>query len=926
MDQSQNSTVPVHGSDDATMIDALPTPTPNRVPFYRFIPLSEADNAFISGSQHMNATDSAAIGFEVCLSAAHVDGSRQLEQANHSHSEFFPPLFGDFCGSRHPDLSENIDELGQGHFTSHGCPEVTGSSPEIIDPSGGLDFASFPLAMGCPGLNATQTTDGSDIFPGTYVLRSTHETLNSFSRFTGFDHDLALGNFVGGFDDTNRPQYPSSGTQRSQVDLSLPPVTDDLVGLSSLNHEQVTGRLIGHPHCGSALPTATIGSTSNDFTWTDQGRQDACHFPNASTQALGCMSQEFLIDPTQHAATPFNRLSSVTCGSHVQVPETQSGTGFMQQFDGVTAQNNAIDHCNPTLVNFDVYRNNTDPGSQIVQRRNRHTDTEWKEVEDALYRLYITERQTAEEVQFAMSAIHGFEACLSTFQKRLRELKKESRTRAAKAYYKISLATRERSLFEIVSDKKRRILIQEKAKEVNILREGTERRRQLQVERGNKQGSKKRHSKPKAIPDSIGPLLNTVYIHQERLFHYIDIFWKGLFDSGDKGWTVDAFNFKPSTNTSNGFEDCQMVSDKISSILLLAQNQLYHHANFMLENVLIGLRNALRLCNPNFMLHFWMMCQALSSGPWCSKEKGSQWLRWFLRNVKAILSPRFPNHPITMIADSLLEVWSSSPREFKPTLGLGHWKSTATLGGLIGHTHRIVLNMGVGCKNIWPSKFSASENVADILRQPILPNSGIVLEAECKAELSLNYLSAVSKGKFNEMRTIEEATQLLEWSGEICRNKARRSMLEFDSVTRLFVFSTDLVATHHLETWKQPEQKQNNLPNRHSAYKYMDEAIEILRQGDIQCSIRAAVFSKRLFVWIKGHPEKATGRTRESAREIQRNQERKEKARTANIIRQIPKQRISGARRVRWVQGQRKDASRDRRVAERNLLQASLSI
>ncbi len=50
------------------------------------------------------------------------------------------------------------------------------------------------------------------------------------------------------------------------------------------------------------------------------------------------------------------------------------------------------------------------PHPQTVRKRNRHSETQWKEIHKHLRRIYIEKKNTAEEVQFAMSVIHGFEA------------------------------------------------------------------------------------------------------------------------------------------------------------------------------------------------------------------------------------------------------------------------------------------------------------------------------------------------------------------------------------------------------------------------------------------------------------------------------------------------------------------------------------
>jgi hypothetical protein len=108
------------------------------------------------------------------------------------------------------------------------------------------------------------------------------------------------------------------------------------------------------------------------------------------------------------------------------------------------------------------------------------------------------------------------------------------------------------------------------------------------------------------------------------------------------------------------------------------------------------------------------------------------------------------------------------------------------------------------------------------------------------------------------------------------------------------------------------------------SYQCMGEAIEILRYSDIQCRIRAASFSKRLSIWIKGHEKRTGDRTKEAAAEEQRRGIFEEKARTREIIRTIAKEQIIGPRQGGRIKGKLRDTPRDRLVMCRSLLLASL--
>jgi hypothetical protein len=486
-------------------------------------------------------------------------------------------------------------------------------------------------------------------------------------------------------------------------------------------------------------------------------------------------------------------------------------------------------------------------------------------------------------------------------------------------------------IFNICSEKARRDMVEKRLAERKTREEGNEMRRQRQVQSGNEMGLKKRGLKRRPtgsniVKANIGPFLSTVYLPQEALFHAIDVLFKGMFAAGSSSWRADTRHFKPPRNTPDSAKAWQLLSDQVESIHMLVDAELYQHANFMVEEVLTGLKAATGPCEPSFMVHFWKICHMLAGVPERRKIKTqrSTWIAWFLRNLKQILSSMFDEHSLIVMVDSLLSVWETSPRDLKPTLGLGQWKAIHTLGSLIGNTHNIVLNMGAYCTKNWKSKFSAASNMAELLHQSLLDADRHHLGVEQTAEAFLDYLLAAAKEKYNEIDIINAATQLSAWAGRICLEKSHWHVLQYDSVTRAFVYSSKLVATHHLETWKQPEQKQNKSPNRELSYKYMSEVIEILRYGDLQCRIRAASFSKRLSTWFKGHPQKKGDRLETVAIEEEMAKVLEEKARMREIVRQIPKQRIKGSRKRKWVGGRRKTASRAEKTLARDLLFASL--
>jgi hypothetical protein len=508
---------------------------------------------------------------------------------------------------------------------------------------------------------------------------------------------------------------------------------------------------------------------------------------------------------------------------------------------------------------------------------------------------------------------------------------KDKRVRTAIALPKIKSVVGKAEgpqIVHIISEQLRRPMVEERRRERYRNEQKKEERRQLQIKRGNKRAPKKRGKERQAghttTAVSIGPFLSTVHTYQEDLFHAIDGLLKGLFAARRKSWTADTHHFRPPPNTPDLAPAWQLLSDRVTSVSMLIKGELYQHTNFMLSQVLAGLRDAARACDPSFIVHFWMICHVLAGIP--VRRKGSRnasvWLGWFLRHLKQIFLDTFVEHPLVVIADSLLQVWISSPRDLKATLGLAHWKATHTLGDLIGHSHNIVLNMSACCVKSWKSKFSASSNLVDLLYQPLTAANANNLEEEQTAEVYRIYLDAATSAKYNDLDVIDKATRMLGWAKEICREKAHRRALRHDAVARLFIFCSELLATHHLETWKVPHQKQNKHQDHELSHKYMDEAIEILRCGDQQCRVRAASFSKRLSTWIKAHPQKTGNRPKEEVAEEEREKVLKEKVRMKEIVSHIAKEPIEKSLCKR--RGPRRNLLRDRRVMVRNTLLESL--
>ncbi|KFA71084.1 hypothetical protein S40288_05516 [Stachybotrys chartarum IBT 40288] len=680
-------------------------------------------------------------------------------------------------------------------------------------------------------------------------------------------------------------------------------------------------------HAAHGHDAGSFGNTPNSMSYGEVfGARNSGHDLQMQMISLGPnLADSHNTLRATHFIQDSGRLGVLQAGSGAMIEKSWPTFGML----GSTSPCSGSDEpwIGRSLQNVEPPQSTETPTRVEAAKRNRHPRDEWGEMEEHIRRLYIEENHTAKEVHFELCAIHGFETSLSTLTKKLQGLGSKERTHSRKALPKHSSCMKaggDTEVFKIITETERKVMIEQRLEERIRLEEKKLQKRLWQVQHGNKRGQKKRHRRQTSTRLNIGPFLVTVYVDQEKLFHSIDGFIKGLFAAGRKSWTAEGQRFTPPSDSLDTTKSWQVLVDQVSSISLLVEQQLYHHVNYMLVEVLKRLKNIALKCDPNFLVNFWTICHVLTRILVGGRKSQNVWVGWFLQHLKEILAPDFSKHPLMGIVGSLLRIWASSPSDLRPTLGLGHWKTIHTLSEMIGKNHEIILKMGAFCTKSWKSKFSASDAMGELLHKPLLMAGGGDIGTERTAQLALDHLFAVSKGKYNKPEVVHEAVELLRWTADIIREKERRNALEHDSVTRAFVFSTELVATYHLETWKQPMQRQNKQQNCELSYQCMNEAIEILRYGDKDCRIRAASFSKRLATWIQGHQQKAGDRTKKVAVEEQRRRISAEKERKREIISKIDKEQITGSRQGRRLKGKPRDTPRDRLVMARSLLLASL--
>ena len=127
------------------------------------------------------------------------------------------------------------------------------------------------------------------------------------------------------------------------------------------------------------------------------------------------------------------------------------------------------------------------------------------------------------------------------------------------------------------------------------------------------------------------------------------------------------------------------------------------------------------------------------------------------------------------------------------------------------------------------------------------------------------------------------------------RSAAKTGSLRYDVSTRDFAIASELVANHCLET--QVSHTDQDFSTRGRTFSiHMDQAIEVLRKGDLECRVRAAELSKRLVIWLKSYCPGEKAPNRETCRRpkgtLRGSMGRPEKQRTRYCLKSAKRQFI----------------------------------
>lgn len=406
------------------------------------------------------------------------------------------------------------------------------------------------------------------------------------------------------------------------------------------------------------------------------------------------------------------------------------------------------------------------------------------------------------------------------------------------------------------------------------------------------------------------------------MLHAIDIFARGISGAINRGMNPPSLA---------GASCWQLASDRCQGFISVCEAWLGLTARFLFGRLLEGVETCTaRSEDPVFLVHVWRICVSLSTMRFrsCTAANRLTFLRLFLHQAQDILRRSQPEerHPILVILGRLLRVADRSPHALKWTLGIGCWKSQDMLSRLFGQAggaRAASLNAGAYCVQNWRSCFRAEFESIESQYKSLRDSFGPHPLSEAETDILYSYLDAMSRivpatmphkkdvtpvVKDCASALLVHAAVLFNQTSKCCHQALEQGSLRYGINARAFAFTAELIATRILH---QLDSKGVVLPTEldpsRPFHAYMNEAIEILRRGDLDCRVRAAELSKRLTVWLKTYYNGEKSQTQGKVGGRQRGRDRgpefkKEKSRKTAILAgifQTPAEiRLSGFKRL----------------------------
>jgi len=372
----------------------------------------------------------------------------------------------------------------------------------------------------------------------------------------------------------------------------------------------------------------------------------------------------------------------------------------------------------------------------------------------------------------------------------------------------------------------------------------------------------------KAVPPSSLTPRGTPY-HQERLLDAIDDLVKGLFGSKKRGWTPNSIAFVSPAGVADNSKLWEDLSDGCSRIADLIRAERYDHVQSLLVRMFAGLQLATKSCDPNFLVHFWRTCLVLLTTRIRARNPLSQFIfiRVFLQCLRTGFASSLRKHPMVELVDALYCILASTPHELRNVLGVGYSKAVDGLQQMVGPSHHIIFKMESHCAKHWNKYIQLTRQDLEVRCTDLLESQEIRKNPTLKITILHDFTYAMSEGKYISDPVRDKAIELLALTADDCRERTKTNNLRYTSNTRSFALASELLALYHLEPGNSKILRKGY--DRNLSVLYMDQAIETLRHGDLECRIRAVALSKRLEVWVKSFGEVGKAKVeKERSREI----------------------------------------------------------
>jgi hypothetical protein len=301
-------------------------------------------------------------------------------------------------------------------------------------------------------------------------------------------------------------------------------------------------------------------------------------------------------------------------------------------------------------------------------------------------------------------------------------------------------------------------------------------------------------------------------------------------------------------------------------------------------------------------LQIWKTCACLLDVrfPGCSNDSRSIFLRIFLYRLRGSLLSKIrnPKDDVVVLVECLMRVMNSeSPYHLGATLGMGCGKVMDMVGGMVGHNQPALLNMGSLCVRYWKRSFSVDRRHFEAQYKALVDRI-IGSERLNDADIAALHAYTLAQWDSKSETTAFYAAHLRIRTSEPSQQRAFRRSLRYDQITQAFAFSTELLAVCQLDPVITKASHQTGLDWTRfgEALQMAAETIEVLRQGDLDCIVKAAHLSKRLSIWYKsyyrGDLDSGTKPCRQ--RRPKGKEFKAEKDRTAAILEQIGEMPVSG--------------------------------